>query len=122
MDEIEYLEALIALLSRPGSWTQGALARDAKGEHCSTFSKEAASRCLLGALTFVSYGGYGIRDHPDHPGYPGAQLCLQRQAIYDFGTHSLGSVNDAGCMDHESMLAFLRRTLNRAKIIYKAKD
>ena len=43
------------LFARDGSWTQGALARDAAGEKCYPADPEAVCWCLVGGVLKVDY-------------------------------------------------------------------
>lgn len=58
------LETAQNLLSRPGAWTQGALARDAQGVEVGTHAPEACCWCATGAV-IASMEGYDAGDHDD---------------------------------------------------------
>ncbi|GJE78061.1 hypothetical protein ACFQWF_01630 [Methylorubrum suomiense] len=89
------LVTMEAILSLPGSWTQGATARDASGRPCDPCSPDAVSRCLYGALEHAT---------PDE---------ATRDAVDDF-LHSVwdlapSSLNDDMTTEHETVLARLRQ-------------
>ena len=46
----DLLAAAADLIAKPGAWTQGALARTAKGNRCAPTSRRAVCWCALGAL------------------------------------------------------------------------
>lgn len=49
------------LFSRDGTWTQGALARDANGEKCYPADPEAVCWCLVGAVLRIDFCGQSER-------------------------------------------------------------
>lgn len=100
MNVLEVLEAARGLISEPTRWTQGALARDARGEQCFANVPRAVQWCAIGALERVTTDVVAKR---------GARLrlqtaaeCLFREVCDEAIVLPAAAVNDS--LDHTAVL------------------
>lgn len=93
------------LLEKPGAWTQGVFARNAKGENTglSEIRGKAVCWCVLGATAASAGSNLGLSSAADH-------------FLRDFlGVEELGSWNDAPDRSQEEVVDALRRAAALAK-------
>lgn len=95
-----------ALIEKPENWTQGAFARDEKGEAVEIGSDKAVSYCMIGALWRACNAG------EDRTKARPAQDVLHKAAEQVTGDSSILLVNDFGT--HEEVIRVFDAAIERA--------
>ena len=93
MTDLEIMRAARALITPPGSWTQGEYARDSNGLSVSLLSERVKCFCALGSIKYTAnsffanvtafrdhiYNKYGVNIHcwNDHPDRTHAEVLAE---------------------------------------------
>lgn len=104
LHSLKLLENVRFLLRDKACWTQGALARNSRGERCNPFSTEAQSWCLMGALQHLS----NIDFKELSPAYYDLKSSLPK-SFPEFWAEN----NDK--WNHKEMLNYLDQQINRLR-------
>lgn len=99
----EVLATTIELLTPPGSWCQGTMARDARGEPCDHTSHRVVSRCVYGAISAAAGHDDALVDRVD-------------EFLVEAWNTSASAINDGAHATQARVLEKLKQARNLALI------